>query len=236
MRADIERQISEAESALNVLMNRSAQAPLGRPGALVMHEATLSLQRLQSIALAQRPELQRAQRRVEAEKARLQLANRQWFADPAVNVKAQRYNDASQAVSEVDVGVSFPIPWANWKKYSAAMVEARKSVETAEREFEAARAETLGLVRDQLNKVQTSAAQYRIYNTEVLPVARQTVEASRSAYEASTGGFLELVTARRTLQDAESATLNHLTNYETALAELDALVGRETLTAKGGKE
>ena len=71
-----------------------------------MHQTTLSLQRLQSIALAQRPELQRAQRRVEAEKARLQLANRQWFADPAVNVKAQRYNDASQAVSEVDVGVS----------------------------------------------------------------------------------------------------------------------------------
>lgn len=106
MRAGIERQISEAESALNVLMNRSAQGPLGRPAALVMHQTMLSLQRLQSIALAQRPELQRAQRRVEAEKARLQLANRQWFADPAVNVKAQRYNDASQAVSEVDVGVS----------------------------------------------------------------------------------------------------------------------------------
>lgn len=106
MRAGIERQISEAESALNVLMNRSAQGPLGRPAALVMHQTMLSLQRLQSIALAQRPGLQRAQRRVEAEKARLQLANRQWFADPAVNVKAQRYNDASQAVSEVDVGVS----------------------------------------------------------------------------------------------------------------------------------
>ncbi len=31
-RADIERQISEAQSALNVLMNRPAQAALGRPG------------------------------------------------------------------------------------------------------------------------------------------------------------------------------------------------------------
>ncbi len=34
-RADIERQISEAQSALNVLLNRPAQAPLGRPGPLV---------------------------------------------------------------------------------------------------------------------------------------------------------------------------------------------------------
>ena len=236
MRADIERQISEAESSLNVLMNRPAQKPLGRPATLVMHETQLSPERWQAIALAQRPELQRAQRRLEAEKARFQLANRQWFPDPALNVKAQRYNDASQAVSEVDVGVSFPIPWANWTKYSAAVVEARKSVETAEREFEAAQTETLGLLRDQLKKVQTSAAQYRLYSTQILPLARQTVEASRSAYEASTGGFLELVTARRTLQDAESAALNHLAEYETARAELDALVGRETLTVNGGKE
>ena len=236
MRVDIERNVSEAESALNVLMNRPAQKSLGRPGALVMHETTLSPERWEAIALAQRPELQRARRRVEAEKARLQLANRQWFPDPALNVKAQRYNDASQAVSEVDVGVSFPIPWTNWKKYSAAVVEAQKSVETAEQEFEASRTEALGFVRDQLKKAQTSAAQYRLYSTQILPLARQTVEASRSAYETSTGGFLELVTARRTLQDAESAALNHVADYETARAELDALVGRETLTTTGAKE
>jgi cobalt-zinc-cadmium efflux system outer membrane protein len=116
MRADIERQISEAQSALNVLLNRSAQAPLGRPAALVFIPRALSLPRLQAIALAYRPELQRAQSRINAERFRLELANRQWFPDPALNVKAQRYNDASQAISEVDVGISFPIPWLNGKK------------------------------------------------------------------------------------------------------------------------
>ena len=235
-RADIERQLSEAESALNVVMNRPAQRPLGRPTALVMRDAALSLQQLQSLALVVRPELQRAQHRVEAEKARLQLANRQWFPDPALNLKAQRYNAAAQGVSEVDVGVSFPIPWTNWKKYSAGVVEAQKSLESAQREAEAMRTETLGLVRDQLKKVQTSAAQYRLYSTQILPLARQTVEASRAAYEANTGGFLELITTRRTLQDAESAALNHLANYESELAELDAIVGRNSLNFDGGKQ
>jgi outer membrane protein TolC len=218
-------------------MNRPAQQPLGRPSEPALHnEPSLSLQTLQAIALAQRPEMQRAQRRLETEKARLQVANRQWFADPAVNVKAQRYNSAEQAVSEVDVGVSMPIPWTNWKKYSAAVAEARKSVESAEAELEAARTETLGLVRDQLKKVQTANEQYRIYSTLILPLARQTVEASRASYEASASGFLELVTARRTMQDAESTTLNRIADYETALAELDALIGRETLSLNGGKE
>ena len=225
-RADIERQISEAQSALNVLMNRPAQASLGRPSELVFTPQALSLEKLQGIALALRPELQRAQDRIDAERFRLELANRQWFPDPALNVKAQRYNSAAQAVSEVDVGISVPVPWLNWKKYSAGVLEARKSVEDAEREFDATRVETLGLVRDQLKKIQTSANQYQLYRDDILPFARQTIEASRAAYEASTGGFLELITARRTEQDAESAALNRLTEYETAAAELDAIIGR----------
>ncbi len=235
-RADIERQISQEQSALNVLMNRPAQAPLGRPSELVFTPRTLSLEKLQGIAVAFRPELQRAQDRIDAERFRLELANRQWFPDPALNVKAQRYNSAAQAVSEVDVGISLPIPWLNSRKYSAGILEARKSVEDAEREFDASRVETLGLVRDQLKKIQTSANQYELYRDNILPLARQTVEASRAAYEASTGGFLELITTRRTLQDAESAALNRLAEYETAVAELDAIIGRASpLIERGGK-
>jgi outer membrane protein TolC len=235
--ADIERQISQEQSALNVLMNRTAQAPLGRPSKVVFTPEALSLKVLQANALALRPELRRAQSRIDAEKFRLELANRQWFPDPALNVKAQRYNSAAQAVSEVDVGVSIPIPWLNWKKYSAGVFEARKSVEDAERQFDAARVETLGLVRDQLKKIETSAKQYELYRDDILPLARQTIDATRSAYEASTGGFLELITARRTLQDAESAALNRLVEYDVAIAELDAIVGRAgPFIERGGKQ
>jgi outer membrane protein TolC len=225
MRADLERQISEAQSALNVLMNRPAQSDLGEPSAPAFSGQTLSLRTLQNVALARRPELQRAQDRLEAERFRFELARRQQFPDPALNVKAQRYNDAAEAVSEVDVGVSFPVPWLNWKKYDSGVLEARKSIENASHELDAVRTETLGLVRDQLKKIQTAADQYELYQDNILPVARQTVEASRVAYEANTGGFLQLITARRTLQDAESAALIHLANYQVALAELDAIVG-----------
>ena len=136
----------------------------------------------------------------------------------------------------MDVGVSIPVPWLNWKKYSAGVLEARKTVEEAERQFDATRVETLGLVRDQLKKIQTSANQYELYRDNIVPLARQTVEASRTGYEASTGGFLELITARRTLQDAESNALNHLANYIAAIAELDAIIGRaRPLIEEGGK-
>ena len=131
-RADIERQISRrAIGAQRVDEPSGASAPRSTRPNLSSRREALSLENLQAIAIALRPELQRAQNRIDAERFRLELANRQWFPDPALNVKAQRYNSAAQAVSEVDVGISIPIPWLNWKKYSAGVLEARKSVENA---------------------------------------------------------------------------------------------------------
>src|SRR6516162_351534 len=143
-RADLQRQISEEQSALNVLMNRSAQAPLGRPAALVFKPYKFSLERLQALTLVRRPEMQRAQSMIDAGRFGVELAHRQWFPDPMVNVKAQRYNAASQAVSEVDVGFSLPLPFLNQKKYAAGILEAGKSLENARREFDATRTEALG--------------------------------------------------------------------------------------------
>jgi outer membrane protein, heavy metal efflux system len=142
-----------------------------------------------------------------------------------VNVKAQRYNEAGQAVSELDLGFSFPLPFLNQKKYAAGVLEARKSLENAQHEFAAMRTEALGLVRDQVRKIQTASSQYELYRDKILPLANETVEASRAAYEAATGGFLELITARRTLQEDESMALNRLTEHEVAIAELQAITG-----------
>jgi cobalt-zinc-cadmium efflux system outer membrane protein len=225
--SDIFRRISDAQSQLNVLMNRPAQSPLARPSQIPFQPPHFSLQALQAAALSARPEMQRAQNRVEAERFRVELANRQWFPDPTLDVQAQRYNQAGQAVSELDVGVSIGLPFLNPRKYSETVTEARRNFESAQHELEAMRTETLGLVRDQLQKIETAAHHYELYSDKILPLARQAVQSNRVAYETSSANFLELITAQRVLQDVESAHVNHLADYQVALAELDAIVGIE---------
>jgi len=225
--SDIFRRISDAQSQLNVLMNRPAQAPLAQPSQISFQPPHFSLQALQAVALSARPETQRAQNRVEAERFRLELANRQRFPDPTLDVQAQRYNEAGQAVSELDVGVSIGLPFLNPRKYSATVTEARRNFESAQHELEATRTETLGLVRDQLTKIETAAHHYELYSDKILPLARQAVQSNRVAYETSSANFLELITAQRVLQDVESAHVNHLADYQVAVAELDAIVGIE---------
>jgi outer membrane protein TolC len=225
--SDILRRISDAQSQLNVLMNRPAQAPLAQPSQIPFQPPHLSLQALQAVALSARPEMRRAQNRVEAERFRAELAGRQWFPDPTLDVQAQRYNEAGQAVSELDIGVSIGLPFLNPRKYSATVTEARRNFESAQHELEATRAETLGLVRDQLKKIETAAHHYELYSDKILPLARQAVQSNRVAYETSSANFLELITAQRVLQDVESAHVNHLADYQVAVAELDAIVGIE---------
>lgn len=225
--ADIFRRVSDAQSQLNVLMNRPAQAPLPPPAPLAFEPMRLSLPQLQALAIAARPEVQRAQNRIEADRSRLELAQRQWLPDPNLNVQAQRYNDAREAVSELDLGVSVGLPFLNPRKYAAGVTEARRNLESAERDFEAARTETLGLVRDQLRKIETAARHYNVYRDKILPLARQTVESNRAAYETSSVNFLNLISAQRVLQETESAFVNYLAEYQIALAELEAIVGME---------
>src|SRR5215467_5174107 len=131
-RRDLERNLSDAQSQLNTLMNRDAFASLGTPITASIDHAHLLLTRLHAIALAQRPEVQIARAKIDGEKSKLQLAHRAWIPDPAVSVKGQRYNDAAEAVSELDAGLSFTIPWVNPGKYSAGVREARASLAAAE--------------------------------------------------------------------------------------------------------
>lgn len=226
-RADLERTRDEAESALNVLLNRPARAPLGTPAPL-SSDTSMTLPpaaRLEALALAFRPEVRIGQQRVAAAQARLQLARREWVPDPALRVTGQQYNGAAQAVSEVDLGVTFTLPWLNAHKYRAETREMQAGVTQAARDLERVKTETLGLVRDQLTRIHTLRHHHEVYRDTVLPLARQAISANRDGYAGSKSGFLELITAERTLRDAEAESQMHLADSLAAVAELDAVLG-----------
>jgi len=224
---DILRNISAEQSQLNVLMNRDAFAPLGRPDETNIKALNISMIQAREIALANRPEIKIAQTRIDMEKSRLGLARRNWIPDPAIKVEAQRYNDAAQAASEVDAGISFTVPWVNPGKYSAAVREAKENLAAAQHEFDRANAEALGALRDALEKVHTTKHHVDLFRDKLVPQARQAFEANQFAYETGKATFLEWITAQRNLRDLEAMGQQHIADYYAALAELEAVVGAD---------
>jgi outer membrane protein, heavy metal efflux system len=230
-RKDLERNLSDAQSQLNTLMNRDAFAPLGVPLAANVNHANLSPTRLRAITLAQRPEVQMARAKIEMEESKVQLARRAWIPDPAVSVKGQRYNDASQAVSELDAGLSFTVPWVNPGKYSAGVREARANFAAAEQGFDREQKEALRLLRDQLQKIETFHHHVELFRDKLVPQARQAFEANRLAYESGKASFLDWITSQRNVRDIEATAREHVSDYQIAVAELEAVIGADVYSA-----
>src|SRR2546430_3571620 len=230
-RRDLERNLSDAQSQLNALMNHDAFAPLGAPATATVDHAHPSVSRLHAITLAQRPEVQMARAKIDGEKSKLQLAHRAWIPDPTLMVKGQRYNDAAEAVSELDAGVSFTIPWVNPGKYSAGVREARAKLAAAEQGLDREQKEALRLLRDQLAKVETFHHHVELFRDKLVPQPQQAFEATRLSYESGKATFLDWISAQRNLRDIEATAREHLSDYQVAVAELEAIIGAQLYTA-----
>nr|AEH26509.1 outer membrane efflux protein [uncultured Acidobacteria bacterium A11] len=226
-RRDLERKLSEAETQVNVLMNRDAFEPVEQPLGSKVEPVALGIAELRSLALANRPEVRMAQSRIEAEKAKLQLALREKYPDPSLTLSGQRYNAASQVVSEIDLGISIPLPWFNRKKYAAQEREASNGIEAAQYALDRAQKEAIGMLRDQLRKIETAQHHLELFRDKLLPQTQQAFEANRGSYETGKATFLEWIGSQRSLREMQAMELEHRTDYQMALAELEAVVGAE---------
>src|SRR5437773_10646465 len=226
-RRDLERNLSDAQSQLNTLMNRDAFARLGVPAAASVDHAHLSVTRLRVVTLAQRPEVKMARAKINGEKSKLQLAHRAWIPDPAIAIKGQRYNDAPEAVSELDAGLTFTIPWVNPGKYSAGVREARANLTAAEQGLEREQKEALRLLRDQLAKIETFHHHVELFRDKLVPQAQQAFEATQLSYESGKATFLDWISAQRNLRDIEAMGREHLAHYQMAVAELEAVIAAD---------
>jgi len=220
---------SEAETELKVMMNLDPFSPLGKAADVPVEaeHADFSVPELRSALLANRPEIGMALADVARAKAERELAGREWIPDPALTVQGQRYNYAGQAISELDLGVSMNLPWLNGKKYRAGEKEAAGDLDAAEQALAGARLEGLGLLRDQLEKIDTLTHHVGLYERQFIPKARQALEATRISYESGGATFQDVVASERALWEVESTEREHFADYQMALADLEAIIGTD---------
>ncbi len=94
-------------------------------------------------------------------------------------------------------------------------------------DFDRANAESLGELRDALEKVHTTKHHVDLFQDKLVPQARQAFEANQFAYETGKATFLEWITAQRNLRDLEAMGQQHIADYYAALAELEAVIGAD---------
>ncbi len=235
-RRDLEQKLSDEQTQLMVLMNRDPFSPLGRPVLSESLSPDLSTERLRQLTLANRPEIRQAQSMMIEASEKVELAKREWIPDPSVSLQAQHYNAGRQAISEINAGVSIDLPWFNRKKYRAGESEAQSDLLAAQQSLEGAQTEAIGMLRDQLQKIETLHHHIELYRDQLLPSARQTVSSYQVDYETDKATLIQVLTSENNLRELETMYNQDLTDYRVAIAELESLVGTDLNVANRSRQ
>jgi outer membrane protein TolC len=235
-RTDRTRTYQLALAELNRLMRRDPGTPveIGPEVTAPVLEPAVTLDQLQAAA-ACRPELLGLQEgEVRSAEAALALAKKGYDPDLQVRLEAWEY-EGKGGIQEYDAGVSINFPWLNGGRRDAAVREARANLEASRDELVAMRTRTAAEVKKLYDGVQTMHHHYELYVGKLIPQQQLAVDAARAAYESGTGGFLDVLDARRMLFDLEMQNLHHAAEFQRLLVSLERMVGGRLPMATAGE-
>jgi len=222
---NLQREKQVAESMINTILSRPANAPLGYVPDIEGDVPRWTFEQLRSLALEARPELKAMSFNIEMNKADLSLSKREYYPDLMARVMykdmAMTKNDFWSAM----VGISIPLaPWSSGR-YTFKVQENELNVRKAEEEYANMRNMTLFEVQDALVRVQTSQNLVLLYKNTVIPQADQTLQATLAAYQTGKTEFLMLIDAYRMVLMSKLDYHMSVMSYMTNQAALEQAVG-----------
>ncbi|BCX80960.1 outer membrane protein, heavy metal efflux system [Methylomarinovum caldicuralii] len=189
----LERRRREVRTRINTLLLRDPRAPLPPPGELPPPQDLSALAQLRARALAADPRLRALAARLEAAHRRVQLARRAFWPDFTLG---GGYNSLwTDTHKRLTLGASINIPLPGRRR--ARLDQARAETLRLEARLRQRRAQVLEDLQDVYDRVGESRHTIRLYRTRLLPLARQSLAAAKSAYVAGSGDFLDLLTAEK---------------------------------------
>jgi cobalt-zinc-cadmium efflux system outer membrane protein len=224
------------QAKLNVLLDRNPQSDLVGPGELIFRELDYAEEELQDMAVKNNPALKGMGFLVEASQSTYSLARREYLPDFTFSVsyrlREEVQMDPVKGVNFFSASVGINIPLYFWSKQKKKVQEKKLDWESAEREFESMRNNIKLGVSRLYYSLGRFEEEVELYQSAILPQARQSLESAKSGYQVDKVDFLTLLNNQVTLYNYEIAYHQALSSYFMTTANLEEMVGR-TLFVKG---
>ncbi len=217
-------QESLAKARLNNLLARKQNTPLEIRGQLQVPFLGLNLEELKQEARSLRPESKRIGYSIERENYKQKQSRLSSRPDFDVNLSHHYIEGEPFSWSFT---VSVPLPFLFKQRQNAEIVESRAMVFSLERELDHLVNSILLEVEEAYLNSLTAKAQIQLYQDEILPEAEEVYQMFLFSYQEGEIGGIELIEARRTLNEANRYYAEALFNYALTLATLDKAVGRQ---------
>jgi outer membrane protein TolC len=215
---------------LNTLRDRPVGMPVELPGSYPLPEVLLSEEELLEIAKESNPDLRKAGDAVKQKETALALARKQILPDFQIGAAYKFREDARNGTERPDffsaaVGISLPI-WYGRKqdKEVEAAVRDLSSMQSGYRDaWNAVR----NRVRDVTSDVTALKASLSLFDTGLLPQARESVASSLSAYQVGNVEFTSVLLGQIALYQQEIEREKTAQGLRVRVAQLELVVGKE---------
>lgn len=198
-----------AEAMLNALLNRDPVTPVPSPEAFEIRKTKLALKALFAKAARVNPELARLQRQIERDRQAVELAKLAYWPDfnvgfewmyieprdafqPPPNPQTGQRPTVSRMSEDgsdnwaIMFGFSLPI-W--FDKIEAGIREARSQVSASMHEYVSAKNMVNFRIEDALTNVEAQQELAKLFDSTIIPQARQAYEVSQAGYLAGRADF-----------------------------------------------
>ena len=221
--AVLDQQKESLHAAINRLLNRPPDGPLGTPEEARSTLLTLPLQELNRRTNEFSPALLATAKGIDRSEQSVLLAKRQYYPDfdvTALGIRNDKINDNGY---QVIVGIKIPLFFETKQKQGVR--EALAGLEGAREDFAAARQDLLFQVKDGFVQAQRAERLITILRDAIIPQATLGLQAAQAGYAVGKVDFLTLLNSLLTLQDSQLELRSEIVNHEKALARLEAVTG-----------
>jgi outer membrane protein TolC len=224
-----EEEITVATVKLNTSMYRPPRTPIQIPTDLALPDGTLTVPALDDLALANRPELQGAEREIERAEIMYELADRNrrypdfmigWdYMRMPTDMKKDRYG------AMVNITIPFS-PWTAGRR-NYEVDESLAEIRAARANRDAMRSMTLREVSQSQAKVQAARRSITLLNEGLLAQAELSFRSAMAAYQTGRVEFVALLEAQRALREARMGYYKATVGFIQNLADLERVIGKD---------
>ena len=219
---------------LNVLMDHPAAKTIQLPSSV--DEALLapvSAEMLRQRAVAARPSLAAQAERMGAARSRVDLAAKDYAPDfklgAVYGLRSGNNPDGSRRADFGSVMFSMNLPLYTGSKQDRAVDQRNAEWMQQKYQLHDQRNQVASQVQQAITDYRRAGEQAQLFQRQIIPQARQTVDAMLAGYQVGKVDFLNLVRSQTTLYDYETQYWKALSAANQALARLVAAVGEEKI-------
>jgi cobalt-zinc-cadmium efflux system outer membrane protein len=229
---EYESQINALKSKLNVLLGRSATAPLSVIVPTGFPEVDVDIDFLRRIASDNRPEIARAGADLDRSQIERRLMAKEFYPDYRVGAEYRTFETDEPNQAMFMVGIDIPI-WQNQTR--AGVREAERMIVSSRSALEAARKQADLDVQQSAFNVKAARQTLNLYRNTLIPQAEARLRASEAGYKTGTESFLDLIESERFLLNAKITAATAEANLGKQLARLERALGTDLKNYYSGK-